>query len=217
MSTCQFWDALAPHLSAIEDNYFDLASARRLAAELQEPVLVIGAGQGLIVEEWRKRGLACDGVDFSPEMIRQAKAHRGLDLVQADARALPFGDGTYGAVVYATGVIDFTPDEGAIGSMLREGKRVLKPGGKVFVAFYRLSQALEKFATDVGLLRANGICHRECLRMYLLNPAQMVGWVANRTGKGYVRAAAQLLRMSALGSLSEKLITLKMQKIFRRL
>jgi hypothetical protein len=52
-----FWDALAPHHSAIENNYFDLSSLRRIFHELREPILVVGAGQGLIVAELQKRGL----------------------------------------------------------------------------------------------------------------------------------------------------------------
>lgn len=44
-----FWDALAPHHAAIEDNYLDRASLRLLAPEIQEPVLVVGAGQGLLL------------------------------------------------------------------------------------------------------------------------------------------------------------------------
>ena len=49
-----FWDALAPHHSALEDNYLNRASFRRIAHEIHEPVLVVGAGQGLIVAELHK-------------------------------------------------------------------------------------------------------------------------------------------------------------------
>lgn len=73
MSSAQFWDALAPHHARIENNYFDLATVRHIVPELQPPVLVVGAGQGLLVAELRNQGVRCDGVDFSPEMIRHAK------------------------------------------------------------------------------------------------------------------------------------------------
>ena len=94
-SASGYWDALAPHHSALENNYFDLPSLRRIVHDVHQPVLVVGAGHGLIVAELRKSGLRSDGIDLSSGMIRYAKTRRGLSLVQADARALPFGEGTY--------------------------------------------------------------------------------------------------------------------------
>ena len=217
MSSIQFWDALAPHHARIEDNYFDLATVRRVAGALREPVLVVGAGQGLLVAELRRKGLRCDGVDFSAEMIRQAKSRRGLDLVKADARALPFADGTYGAVVYATGVIDFTGDEEGIRRMLKEGRRVLQASGKILVGFYRFSEAQEEFLKKVNLLRDSELSHRECLQMYLLSPLQMLGSVAKRAGTGYLGATMLVLQLTAFGALREKIITFKMRNIFRKL
>jgi 2-polyprenyl-3-methyl-5-hydroxy-6-metoxy-1,4-benzoquinol methylase len=72
----EFWDLLARHHRGVEDNFLDLASMRRFVKNIeQQPVLVVGAGQGLIVEELRKRGLQCDGVDLSSEMIKNFKHH----------------------------------------------------------------------------------------------------------------------------------------------
>jgi hypothetical protein len=192
-----------------------LASARGLVTQLEEPVLIVGAGQGLIVAEFRRRGLQCDGVDFSAAMIRQAKLRRGLELIQADARTMPFREATYGTIVYATGVIDFTGDEQLIHQILDEGRRVVRPSGKIFVAFYRLSDAQEAFLTRVRLLRENALSHRECLRIYLLNPVQMVKWVAKRAETGVLGAALLLFWVAARSTIREKATTLKMQKIFR--
>lgn len=47
-----FWDALAPQLSLIESNDLDARTARRLTNERQEPVLVVGAGQGRFIAEF---------------------------------------------------------------------------------------------------------------------------------------------------------------------
>jgi ubiquinone/menaquinone biosynthesis C-methylase UbiE len=212
-----FWDSLAPHHALIEDNYLDLASIRRMLPELVQAVLVVGAGQGLIVEELRKQGLQCEGVDYSPEMVRYARIRRGLLLIQADARATPFNDGTYRTVIYATGVIDFMADEQGIRSIIHEGRRIVNPSGKIFVAFYRLSRAQEEFLTRLGLLRQNVLSNRECLELYLLNPVQMLGWVAKKAHVGYCRAAALVLRMAASSSLKEKITTFQMQKIFRKM
>ena len=216
MDPSGFWDCLAPHHAKLENSYLDVPSIRRILNELQEPVLVVGAGQGLIVAEIRKRGLQCDGVDLSVEMIRQARLRRGITLIHADARAIPVAPQAYGTVIYATGVIDFTGDEAAIALMLKEGKRIVKDSGRIFVAFYRVSPASENFMAKVGLLNDHVMQLRQSFELYLLNPAQMVAWVAKRTGLSHFQAAMVMLRMSALTTTHEKMMTFRMQKIFRK-
>jgi len=212
-----FWNALAPHHAAIEDNYLDRASLRRIADEIKEPVLVVGAGQGLIVAELQKKGLRCDGVDFSTEMIRYAKIRRGLTLVQADARRMPFENGSYSTIIFATGVIDFMGDEGEIRAMLTEAKRVVKESGAIFVAFYRISFALQEFSRRVGLLGQDVVCQREALESYLLSPRQTVAWVAKRAGVNRLHGVCLLVRAWALSTMQEKVAMFKMQQIFRRM
>ena len=213
----RFWDVLAAHHAAIEDNLLDLASLRHLIGEIRSPVLMIGAGHGLLVAELRSKGFHCDGVDFSIEMIRHAKRRRGIELIQADASALPLSDARYETIIYATGVIDFCDDEEAIRKMLGEGRRVVKPDGKIFVAFYRFSPALEDFLTKVGLLSESVLLHRQSLETYLLNPAQLIKWVMKNASTGWLGAVALMLRMAAFGTLREKATTFKMQKILRKM
>jgi ubiquinone/menaquinone biosynthesis C-methylase UbiE len=180
-------------------------------------VLVVGAGQGLIVAELRKRGFQCDGVDLSTEMVRHAELRRGITLIHADAKAMPIAERTYETVIYATGVVDFTSDEAGIRKMLMEGKRVVRDSGKIFVAFYRVSNAIESFMARVGLLRNGEMAHRQSLELYLLNPVQMITWVAKRAGLGYFRAVTTLSRISALCTMQERRMTSKMQRIFRKI
>ena len=212
-----FWDALAPHHAVLEDNYFDLASLRHKLQEIRSHVLVVGAGQGLIVAELRKEGFQCDGVDLSSEMVRYAKLRRGITLVRADAKAMPFAGRTYGTVIYATGVIDFTADEEGIRMMLAEGRRIVKDSGKMIIAFYKLSAALESFMGRVGLLSDNEMAFRQSLELYLLNPAQMITWVARKAGLSYFRAVTAMLRMTALSTMQERRMTFKTQRIFRNM
>ena len=212
-----FWDALAPHHAAIENNYFDLSSLRRIVHELREPILVVGAGQGLIVAELQKRGLQCDGVDFSSEMIRYAKLRRGLSLIQADAKAMPLKSGCYQTIIYATGVVDFMHDETEIKRIMDEARRVVSPTGNIFVAFYRASAAVEEFLTELGLLHDHILLQREALAINRLESFQMLGWVAKRAGVGYLRAALLLMRMTLFSSLREKVTAVKMKQIFRKM
>jgi ubiquinone/menaquinone biosynthesis C-methylase UbiE len=210
-----FWDALAPHHAAIENNFLDLPSLRRIMPSLQPPVLVVGAGQGLLVGELRNKGIECDGVDLSPEMIRYAKLRRGLSLVHADAKSMPFQNGTYATILYATGVIDFIGDEEEIRKILNEGRRIVKPSGEMIIAFYRVSDALESFLTKVELLKGGIVCQRESLKMCLLNPVQMMAWVANHARVGPFGAMTMLLGMSMRSTLQEKTRSFRVQKIFR--
>jgi 2-polyprenyl-3-methyl-5-hydroxy-6-metoxy-1,4-benzoquinol methylase len=212
-----FWNALAQCHAEVEDSNFNLASVRRLLPEIQSPVLVVGAGQGLIVAELRKYGHECDGVDLSAEMIRQAKLRRGITLVEADAKAMPFPAASYETVIYATGVVDFTAEEDQIQAMLTEGRRVVKKSGKVFVAFYKASAAQEHFMATVGLLSDGKLALRQSFELYQLNPAQMVSWVARRAGLSHFRATLALLRLSTRCTLQDTRTTLRMQRVFRKI
>jgi hypothetical protein len=213
----RFWDALAAYHAAVEDNYLNVSTTRRLVDHLRSPALVVGAGHGLIVAEIRKAGLQCDGIDFSSGMIRHAKLRRGIDVIHADARAMPIPDQTYETVIFATGVIDFTEDETAIRAMLEEARRVVRKSGKVFVAFYRLNPKSERFLSKIGLLKENMLMSRLSLEMHQLNPVQMVPWIAKNAGLSYMGAVFLLLRMSFLTSTNEKRAALRMRKLFREM
>jgi ubiquinone/menaquinone biosynthesis C-methylase UbiE len=218
MSNCSdFWNVLAQFHAEVEDSNFDLASVRRLLPEIESPVLVVGAGQGLIVAELRKWGHECDGVDLNSEMIRQAELRRGITLVQADAKAMPFPAASYETIIYATGVVDFTAEEDEIRSMLAEGRRVLKESGKVFAAFYKASAVQEDFLEMVGLISDHRLAFRASLEVYLLNPVQMVGWVARRAGRGFFHATIAVLRVAGCSTMQEKRNTLRMQRVFRKI
>ncbi len=76
------------------------------------------------------------GIDFVREMLLPGRlkiAGRGLGerirLLQADAMALPFADRSFDAVGIAFGIRNMPDRRGA----LREMRRVLVPGGRVFV------------------------------------------------------------------------------------
>lgn len=214
--TCssEFWDALAPHHSAIENSYFDLPSLRLIQCDVRPPVLVVGAGQGLIVAALQKQGLQCDGVDLSAEMIRYARLRRGLALFHADAKALPFGNGAYKTIIYATGVIDFMSDEEEIRVIVNEARRVAERSGNIFVAFYKFSAATEDFLIRLELLRNNVLRFRELLEIYRLTPVQTMAWVAKRAKAGYSGAAMLALRSCIFSSWQEKRNTFHMQRIF---
>ena len=214
-SSSDYWDVLAPHHLSIENNFLDLPSMRLIEADIRQPVLVVGAGLGLIVEGLRRKGFRADGVDLSAEMVRYAKLRRGITVVRADARALPFGELAYETVIYATGVIDFMRDEEQIALILDEARRVAGRSGKIFVAFYRFSAASEGFLTRLGLLSDNVLSYRETIEVYRLNPFQAISWVAKRAETGYLRASILSLSSLALSTNTERGAAFAMQRLCR--
>lgn len=87
------------------------------------PVLEVGCGPGVGLCALGGRGV---GIDVSAAMVRQARQRApGAAVVRADAAALPFADGVYGAamLVHCLGLL---PDAG-----LTETRRVLREGAPV--------------------------------------------------------------------------------------
>ena len=96
-------------------------------------VLEVGVGTGKNFE-YHPRDARMTGIDFSPRMLERARQRAAqledpIELLQMDAQAMEFPDGSFDAAV-ATCVFYSVPDpmQG-----LREVKRVVKPGGRVFL------------------------------------------------------------------------------------
>jgi SAM-dependent methyltransferase len=101
-----------------------LEAVRRLLGTGRGTVLDVGCGTGVYTEAIAQWGWAVHGVDISEDMLRYARA-RGLDVVHADATALPFDNDSFDAVVSMwthTDVDDFP-------ALTREVARVLRATG----------------------------------------------------------------------------------------
>ncbi len=131
---------------AIIENIFEKGLRQKglemLAAVPGEVILEIGVGTGYALKEIAAvvgpEGLAC-GLDITPRMLkltekrlRRAGLNDRVDLFEGDAREIPFEDGRFEAV-YMAGTLELfdTPD---IPVVLKEIRRVLKPGGRLCVA-----------------------------------------------------------------------------------
>ena len=95
-------------------------------------VLDVAAGTGNVTLAAARRGAHVIASDIAPAMVEKGRARtaaEGYDVEwhEADAQALPFGDGEFDQVLSAFGAM-FAPDPArAAGEMLR----VTKPGGAV--------------------------------------------------------------------------------------
>jgi len=95
----------------------------RLIGDGQGQLVDVGCGTGAFSAALAERGWTVTGVDISEDQLRLAR-QRGLEVVRADAEALPFRDATFDAAVSTwthTDVDDFA-------AVLAEVARVLRPG-----------------------------------------------------------------------------------------
>jgi SAM-dependent methyltransferase len=106
---------------SVEGNAVDVA---RLLGPGEGLCLDLGCGTGLLFDALATTGRTVIGLDRSADQLRVARA-RSRAILQADAAALPFGDGIFPAVValwISTDVDDFA-------AVVADVARVLTPGG----------------------------------------------------------------------------------------
>jgi ubiquinone/menaquinone biosynthesis C-methylase UbiE len=127
-----------------------------------ERILEVGPGTGyytLPVADWLGPDGRLDIVDLQQEMLdhtMRRAAEAGIENVvpaRADARELPYEDGTFDAAYLVT-VLGEVPDQGAA---LRELRRVLRPQGRLVVGelfgdpHLVTARALARHAPEAGL------------------------------------------------------------------
>ena len=100
-----------------------------------QKVLDVAAGNGNVTLAAARRWCEVTSTDYMPALLARGKVRADADgmkitFKEADAEALPFGDGSFDVVVSTFGVM-FTPDQDKAASELA---RVCKSGGKIGLA-----------------------------------------------------------------------------------
>ena len=104
-------------------------------------VLEVGCGAGTDLVRFARNGARVTGVDMAASAIRLASGNFAVEgltaaLLIADGEALPFASRSFD-LVYAHGVVQYTSSDRAL---VRECRRVLKPGGlAIFQVYNRIS------------------------------------------------------------------------------
>lgn len=116
----------------VENELAGDASAREAVAwtlpylKAADWVLDLGCKTGEEQQVWREHGIYNTiGLDLFPEKALQ----RGLVVIQRDMHVLPFSDGAFDAV-YCRDTLEHSPLPARV---VREVRRVLKPGGLFFL------------------------------------------------------------------------------------
>jgi demethylmenaquinone methyltransferase/2-methoxy-6-polyprenyl-1,4-benzoquinol methylase len=96
----------------------------------RDTVLDVATGTGAVARELlAQKKCAVVGIDQSPEMLAEARRRlpAGVTLVEADAQALPFPDGSFDALTF-TYLLRYVSQPA---ETLRELARVVQPGGTI--------------------------------------------------------------------------------------
>lgn len=133
--------------------------AERLRAELAPEALILdaGCGTGLSGRALAAAGFTTiDGMDVSAhslEIARKQSVYRDLAHVDMQKPPLPYTDDTYDGLV-CVGVMTYLPDSDTI---LREFRRVLKPGGCIVLTQRDHLFEERRFGETLAALEKEGV------------------------------------------------------------
>jgi SAM-dependent methyltransferase len=113
------------------DDVHDVARGAILEALALGPddhLLELGCGGGLLLRDAVATGARATGLDHSAEMVQLARERApGAEVVRGRAECLPFADATFSAIALSVVLLFFAEPV----TVLRECRRVLRPGGRL--------------------------------------------------------------------------------------
>src|ERR1035437_4894477 len=210
------YDALSAALSFWQDPRWRRALVSAVEPAPGDRVLDVATGTGMVAAELLSR---CDcsvvGIDQSAAMLAAARqrfatgAQRRAELVEGEAGALPFTDGSFDALTF-TYLLRYVDDPPAT---MRELARVVRPGGRVAslefgVPPWAPARAAWRLYTAVGLPALGRLASREWAEVgrflgpsirgfYERHPVERIGGYWGEAG----REDVQVCRMSFGGGI----------------
>jgi SAM-dependent methyltransferase len=121
----------------MDDKPFDRRCLDRLAREVGElgPICDLGCGPGQIARYLHRNGVETLGVDLSPKMVAEARRlNPEIPFHQGDMLSLPDPDHAWGGIAAFYCIIHIPRVR--VTQALSEMRRVLKPGGRLLLAFH---------------------------------------------------------------------------------
>jgi len=175
----RWWDADGPQKPLHALNPVRLRYVAERAALRGLKVLDIGCGGGLLSEALAKEGAQVTAIDLAPELVKVARLHGLESGVQVDYRVQSAEDlaadqpGAFD-VVTCMEMLEHVPDPGAI---VGACQRLLKPGGKLFLATINRTPAAFAVAVVgaeyIARLLPRGTHHYQDF----IKPAELGGWL----------------------------------------
>jgi SAM-dependent methyltransferase len=116
-------------------------------------LLDVACGPGYAAAEAAARGAITMGVDFSSEMVEEARGrYPGIEFQEGDAEQLSFPDSSFDAVVLNFGMLHLARPEQA----LAEAYRVLRRGGRVAFTVWDIADRAIGFGIVLSAIQRHG-------------------------------------------------------------
>ena len=137
-STFLIADEYVRHIyDELQHKPFDRKLLDQFVASVPDNGLVcdIGTGPGHVARYLHERGANVCGIDLAPEMVERARRlNPGIEFQQGNMFALEIADGTFAGITAFYALVNIPRVE--VGRALRELHRVLKPAGRLLLAFH---------------------------------------------------------------------------------